>query len=143
MTFIYLTTFRENQKKSPRCVSVAHVLLSWRPGKFVLNCHESTTPTANAALSTLIQALRELPFKQDHIKIISDNHELVWDMQRVLTGEASEFISKRLWSEFINTLAENDISMGQIRVSENGIMLSSEKDMARQQITQTNWGISL
>lgn len=134
MTFIYLTTFRENQKKSPRCVSVAHVLLSWRPGKFVLNCHESTTPTANAALSTLIQALKELPFKQDHIKIISDNHELVWDMQRVLTGEAGEFI---------NTLAENDMSMGQIRVSENGIMLSSEKDMARQQITQTNWGISL
>lgn len=143
MTFIYLTTFRENQKKSPRCVSVAHVLLSWRPGKFVLNCHESTTPTANAALSTLIQALKELPFKQDHIKIISDNHELVWDMQRVLTGEAGEFISKRLWSEFINTLAENDMSMGQIRVSENGIMLSSEKDMARQQITQTSWGISL
>lgn len=91
----------------------------------------------------MIQALKELPFKQDHIKIISDNHELVWDMQRVLAGEAGEFISKRLWSEFINTLAENDMSMGQIRVSENGIMLSSEKDMARQQITQTNWGISL
>lgn len=143
MTFIYLTTFREKTKESPRCVSVAHILLSWRPGKFVLNCHEPNTSSANAALTTLIQALKELPYKQDTIKIIADNHEFVWDMQRVLTGHAGEFIPQKNWNKFTDTLATNDMSMGQFNVSETGIMLPCEKDLARQQVAQTNWGISL
>lgn len=142
MTFIYLMSFKENVKQSPRCASVAHMVITWRPGKYVLNCYKSA-PMPAAALDTLIKTVKMLPFKQDRVKVITDNHELAWDLQNILNGNDGEFIPAKYWRQFIDCLVENNISMNQFEVSENGMMLSCEKDMARQEISQTSWGFAL
>lgn len=142
MTFIYLTGFKEKTQKEPRCATVAHMVLTWAPGKYVLDCHKKT-PMATSALLTLIKAIKLMPYKQDKIKVITNNHELAWDMAQVLANNAGEFIPQNQWQKFISTLADNNMSLKQFAVSETGMMLSSEKDLARQQVAQTSWGFAL
>lgn len=98
---------------------------------------------ATSALLTLIKAIKLMPYKQDKIKVITNNHELAWDMAQVLANNAGEFIPQNQWQKFISTLADNNMSLKQFAVSETGMMLSSEKDLARQQVAQTSWGFAL
>lgn len=110
MTFIYLTGFKEKTQKEPRCATVAHMVLTWAPGKYVLDCHKKT-PMATSALLTLIKAIKLMPYKQDKIKVITNNHELAWDMAQVLANNAGEFIPQNQWQKFISTLADNNMSL--------------------------------
>lgn len=142
MTFLYLMSFKEKAKETPRCASVVHVVITWGPGKYVLSCNTQTAP-GDAALNSLTKTIQILPFKQDRIKVITDNHELAWDLQNILAGRQGEFLPKHLWQKFIAALSENDMSMGQFSVSESSMMMSCERDLAREQIAQTNWGFAL
>lgn len=43
MTFIYLTGFKEKTQKEPRCATVAHMVLTWAPGKICVGLPQKNT----------------------------------------------------------------------------------------------------
>lgn len=142
MTFIYLTSFKEKISGSKRCAVAAHLVPTYTSGKYRLDCYKDSQP-AVATLRTLTKALELMPYYQDDIKVITSNHELAWDLQQVLIQKEPGFLPKNFWQEFLEAVVSNRMSLSQFQVSESGIMLSSEKQLAREQVEQTKWGFAL
>ena len=143
MTFMYVTTFREQKRGSARCAAVAHLVPTWTPGRYRVDCYGEEHRLPVAAFRTFLRALDLLPCKDDRIAVVSNCHEFAWDMQLVLSGRQSEFAPMELWQEFVEKIAANEMSMRQFEVRESSLMLSSEKLLAKAQITQVDGGFVL
>lgn len=143
MTFMYVTTFQEQKRGSARCAAVAHLVPTWTPGRYRVDCYGGENQLSVAALRTFLRTLDLLPCKDDRITVISNCHEFAWDMRLVLSGRKSEFVPMKPWREFVEKIAANGMSMRQFEVRESSLMLSSEKELAKAQITQVDGGFVL
>lgn len=143
MTFIYLSSMvkKEGDKK---CAVAAHVIPVEAEGFLRIDGYANGDSSTNK-LKTLTKTLHMLPVKKNEIiRVVTDDHKMAWDMDKILKHQSPEFLPVNLWKGFIFAVADNGMSLKQFGVMEKGLLTAAERDLARQQIcAKTKWGFEL
>lgn len=142
MTFIYLSSMVKKEGDK-RCAVAAHVIPTEIDGFLRIDGYASGDSSINK-LKTLNKTLHMLPRKDDRIRVVTDDHKMAWDMEKILNHQTAEFLPMNLWQGFIFAVADNGMSFRQFNVMEKGLLTAAERDLARQQIcAKTKWGFEL
>ena len=85
MTFIYLSSMVKKEGDK-RCAVAAHVIPTEIDGFLRIDGYASGDSSINK-LKTLNKTLHMLPRKDDRIRVVTDDHKMAWDMEKILNHQ--------------------------------------------------------
>lgn len=143
MILIYLTSLKEKKGKG-RCAVSAHAYPSWTDEEvYHLDCFGKRANCENK-LKALIGVLSKLPRSNEHpICVLTDDHELTWDLIHICAGDGPDFISEDLCNEFRHVAAQNGIRLSQFKAKDKGAMTASERSLLWEEVKAAGWGFAM